>query len=120
MPFSDEQEKHIMKMIQDSHQMSLQAHDAALKSELGLSSHNEICAVRYKHIETAIELLNTALRGIYDRMWSIAGAVLILLITALGGLYVMQKNDQAELVNLIKEQVHNNSERITKEIIKRE
>ena len=58
------------------------------KASPDLSAHERVCAERYKHIDDTLRRIENSVRGLYNRFWQVAMAVIAALAAVLTGLAI--------------------------------
>ena len=53
-----------------------------------LTAHERVCAERYKHIDDTLRRIEASVRGLYNRFWQVAMAVIAALVAVLTGLAI--------------------------------
>lgn len=73
-------------------QLDMIAYNVAHDALRGLESHEDICSLRYEGIAKAMEESKEQIKGIYSRLWMIAGTLILILLGITAWQY--QQNEQ--------------------------
>ena len=82
-------------------QLDTRALELAKEAHSGLDTHEEICSLRYEVINSSLVENKQDIKGVYNRLWAVAGILILTLLSATAWQYQQNERDRDKFEQVV-------------------